>query len=150
MAGPTVETAIWMALRTRVASLVLTPALQVAWPKETFTPPQGGNPVRPVPYLEVRHLPNANQRLYIGHDEPHRRAGILQLTLKYPVALNHSEAVQTQIAGQIAAHFPPGLKMKFQELTVHVERAPDVAQSFRDGSDPYWQTPVSIRYWCEA
>ena len=31
-----------------------------------------------------------------------------------------------------------------------VARMQDDAQSFRDGADPYWQTPVSIRYWCEA
>lgn len=148
MAGPSIETAIWLALKGRVGTLVLSPVLQIAWPKEPFNPPQAAG--KPAPYLEVRHLPNANQRLFIGHDAPHMRRGILQVTLKYPTALNHAEAVQTQIAGEIAAHFPAGLAMTFGGITAHVERAPDVAQAFRDGSDPYWQTPVSIRYWCEA
>lgn len=148
MAGPTVETAIWLALRGRVATLVLNPGLPIAWPKEAFSPPQVGG--QPRPYLEVRHLPNANGRVFIGHDEPHMRRGILQINLKYPTAMNHAEAVQTEIAGLIAEQFPTGLKMAYGGITVHVERAPDVAQAFRDGADPYWQTPVSIRYWCEA
>lgn len=141
---PSIETSIWRALRGRVQSLVLDPVLPISWPKETFTPPQAGG--KPSPYLEVRHLPNTNQRLYIGHADPHRRQGILQVTLKYPTALNHAEAIHQEIAGQIADHFPAGLPMPYGDLTLTVEKAPDVAQSFRDGSDPYWQTPVSIRY----
>jgi|GEM_PF-722667 len=152
---PSIETSIWLALKARVSTLVLSPALQVAYPKEAFTPPQSGNPVKLQPYLEIRHLPNANQRAFIGHDEPHIWRGILQVTLKYPVAtastqIGIAEATQQEIAGQIAAHFPAGLQMPHSILTAHVEKAPDVAQSFRDGADPYWQTPVSIRYWCEA
>lgn len=144
MAGPSVETAIWLALRGRVESLVLNPALQVAWPKEAFTPPQAGG--KPAPYIEVRHLPNSNTRLFVGHADAHQRQGILQVMLKYPTALNHPEPVHVEIAGKIAAHFPAGLLMAYGDARLTVEKAPDVAQSFRDGSEPYWQTPVSIRY----
>lgn len=150
MAGPTIETAIWLALKGRVGTLVLSPVLQIAWPKEAFNPPQGGTPAKPLPYLEVRHLPNTNTRLFLGNAAPHRRAGILQITLKYPTSLNHAEAVQTEIAGQIAAHFPTGHVMRLAAATMKValkvEKAPDISQGFRDGTDPYWQTPVSIRY----
>lgn len=147
MAGPTLETSTWLALKARMASLILSPALQIAWPKEAFTPPQSRTPhSKPMPYLEIRHLPNSNTRRAIGNTDAHRRAGILQITLKYPVALNHSEAVQSEIAGKIAAHFPAGLAMVSNGLQLKVEKAPDIASSFRDGSDPYWQTPVSIRY----
>lgn len=143
---PTLETSAWLSLQGRVATLVLSPALLIAWPKETFTPPQGGTPPKLQPYLEVRHLPNTNTRRAIGNTDAHRRAGILQVTLKYPVSLNNAEAVQTEIVGKIAAHFPAGLPMAFGGLMLKVEKAPDVASSFRDGTDPYWQTPVSIRY----
>lgn len=147
MAGPSIETSTWMALKGRVATLILTPTLQIAWPKESFTAPQSPPPhPRPQPYLEIRHLPNANTRRAIGNADAHRRAGILQITLKYPVALNHPEALQTEIVGKIAAHFPAGLPMVYGGLMLKVEKAPDVASSFRDGSDPYWQTPVSVRY----
>ena len=146
MPGPTIETAIWLALKGRVGTLLLNPVLQIAWPKEAFTPPQGGTPAKPQPYLEVRHLPNTNTRRAIGNTDAHRRAGILQITLKYPVVLNHAEAVQTEIAGKIAAHFPAGLPMVSNGLQLKVEKAPDISQGFRDGTDPYWQTPVSIRY----
>lgn len=146
MSSPSVETMTWLALKGRVATLVLSPVLQIAWPKETFTPPQAGSPPKPQPYLEIRHLPNTNTRMFVGHTDPHRRAGILQITLKYPTSLNHAEAVQTEIAGKIAAHFSAGLAMVYGDLTLTVEKAPDIGQGFRDGTDPYWQTPVSIRY----
>jgi hypothetical protein len=143
---PSIETSTWLALKGRVSTLVLSPTLAIAWPKEAFTPPQSGPPSKPLPYLEIRHLPNTNTRRAIGNTDAHRRAGILQITLKYPVALNHAEAVQVEIAGQIAAHFPAGLPMTFGGITLKVEKAADIASSFRDGSDPYWQTPVSVRY----
>lgn len=143
---PSLETSTWLALKGRVSTLASNPALQIAWPKETFNPPQSGAPPKPQPYLEVRHLPNSNARRAIGNKDVHRRAGILQITLKYPVVLNHPEAVQTEIVGQIAAHFPAGLPMVYGGLQLKVEKAPDIASSFRDGTDPYWQTPVSIRY----
>lgn len=145
---PSIETSIWLALKGRVATLSLSPALAIAYPKEAFTPPQSAPPApKPLPYLEVRHLPNTNTRRAIGNTDKHRREGILQITLKYPVALNQPDAVQVEIAGQIAAHFPTGLPMTHGGLAVRVAKAPDVASSFRDGADPYWQTPVSVRYY---
>jgi hypothetical protein len=148
MSVPSVETAIWLALKGRVETLPISivPQSSIAWPKVSFTPPQSGTPPRPMPYLEVRHLPNTNTRRAVGHTDAHRRAGILQVTLKYPTTLNHAEAVQTEIAGQIAAHFPAGLRMTYGDVSLQIEKAPDIASSFRDGTDPYWQTPLSIRY----
>jgi hypothetical protein len=147
---PTIETKTWLALKARVQSLVLTPPLAVVLPRDDAKPPSSGNPARPDPYLEVRHLPNQNERPWIGDDEPALRRGILQLTLKVPLVLKWTEAEQTEVAGLIAEHFPVGLTMISDGLSVHVERHPDVAQGFRDDKDPYWQTPVSVRYWCEA
>lgn len=148
---PSIETSTWLALKARVDTLVLSPALAIAWPKEDFTPPQSSPPnPKPLPYLEVRHLPNSNTRLGVGDTDTHRRAGILQITLKYPTVLNHAEAAQAEIAGQIAAHFPAGLSMTHGALTLRVEKAPDVLSAFREGRDPYWKTPVSIRYFAFA
>lgn len=133
---PATETKIWMALRSRVETLPL--AFAKAWPAQTFTP------IANQPFIEVRLLPNAVQRLFIGSDDPHRRPGILQLSLMYPISLGHAFEVINQYAGQIAAHWPTDLKMTFQDTTVRVERAPDVAQPFRD--ETYWRVPCSIRY----
>jgi len=143
---PTVETSIWLALRARVASLSLSPALQVAWPKEAFTPPQSGSPPKPQPYLEVSHLPNSNIPHGVADDATYQRQGILQITLKSHTALNHAEAVQAEIVGKIVEHFPVGQRMTYGDVMLKVEKTPDVASSFRDDTDPYWQTPVSVRY----
>jgi hypothetical protein len=148
---PSIETSIWLALRGRVESLALSPALAVAWPKEVFTPPQGGTPPTRLAYLEVSHLPNRHVVRGVAYEATHERQGILQIVLKYPIEKaaeqpGHSETVQADIAGQIAAHFPAGLRMSHGDVMLKVERAPDIASSFRDNAEPYWQTPISIRY----
>lgn len=142
----TVETKIWMALKSRVQSLPM--SYPIDWPRVPFTKPQSGNPVQPDPYLEVRLLPNTSQRLFIGSNDPHRRMGILQVSLMYPIARTTGtvdwETQFSQIGGTIAAHFPADLRMHFEGLSVRVEKAPDVAQPFRD--EVYWRVPCTIRY----
>lgn len=142
---PTIETKVWQALKARAATL---PGFTINWPLEPFTPPVSGG--KPSPYVEVRHMPNAVVRRFIGSSDPHERPGILQLTLCWPASeigtgsgQTHSD-VLIQRAGEIAAHFPTDLRMPFQGVVVRVERAPDVAQPYRD--DAYWRCPVSVRY----
>lgn len=146
---PTVETAIWQALRARVATLT---GFAVNWPLEPFTPPASGG--KPLPYVECRHLPNANVRRFIGSSDPHERMGILQLTLCWPASEVGTGSgkvhpdVLIQQAGEIAAHFPTDLPLDFEGIRVRVERAPDVAQPMRD--DAFWRVPVTVRYTCFA
>lgn len=149
---PTVETAIWQALRARVATLTGFAANQINWPLMPFEKPSAGG--RPLPYLECRHMPNAIVRRFIGPSDPQERPGILQLTLCWPASdvgtgsgQTHSD-VLIQRAGEIAAHWPTDLPLDFQGVRVRVERAPDVAQPYRD--DAYWRVPVSVRYTCYA
>lgn len=145
---PTTEVKIWMALKARVQSLPVPVNYPIDWPMEVFQKPQAGG--RPSPYIEVRHLPNTAVRRFIGSNDPHERLGLVQLTLCWPVAdvdtapgKTHPD-VLTQMAGLIAAHFPTDLRMVFQEVTVRVEKAADVAQPFRD--EAYWRMPVSVRW----
>lgn len=146
----TIETAIWLALKARVQSLPL--SYPVDWPRVPFDKPQSITDGLPNPYLEVRLLPNVSQRLFIDSKAPHRRTGILQISLMYPIARTQSsvdwEAQFAQIGGAIAAHFPPDHRMHSQGVTVRVEKAPDVAQPLRE--DAYWRVPVSIRFDCFA
>lgn len=132
------ETKIWMALKGRVEDLVLSPVVPVVYPKEDA--PAGR-------HIRVAHLPNANERLFAKGINPHRRRGILQLTLVSPINPQAAE-VDMQTAALVAAHFPADLPMIFEGLKVRVERAPDIAQSLRDGPD--WLTPVSVRWECFA
>ncbi len=147
---PTVETKIWQALCTRVASLPL--GLTIDWPLMPFDKPQSGG--KPLPYIECRHIPNRVNRLLIGSQAPQERPGIVQLTLCWPVSgigagsgKTHPD-VLTQRAGEIAAHFPTDLRLTFDEVVARIERAPDVAQAYRD--DAYVRVPVSVRYRCFA
>lgn len=143
---PTIQTKVWMALKARVQTLGL--GLPIDWPMSVEDKPQAGG--RPLPYVECRHLPNAVVRRFIGSDDPHERPGILQLTICWPVSDIGTGAGQThpdvliQRAGEIAAHFATDLRMSFQGVTVCVERAPDVAQPYRD--EAYIRVTVSIRY----
>lgn len=149
----TVETAIWQALKAHVQTL--SGGLAVNWPMEPFTPPTtGGSAPKALPYVECRHMPNVASRVFIGSGDPQERPGILQLTLCWPAADVGTGSGKThpdiliQRAGEIAAHFPTDHRMIFQGVTVRVERAPDVAQPYRD--DAYWRVPVSVRYRCYA
>ena len=144
----TAETKIWQALRSRVATIAGYAASQFAWPMDPFTPPQSNG--KPLPYLDIAHMPNVNARVLVGSKGPMRRPGIVQIALMWPVAEIGTASgkvhpdVLIQQAGEIAAHFPTDLCMPFQGVSVRVTKAPDVAQPMRD--EVYWRVPVSIFY----
>lgn len=147
---PSIETKLWMALKARVETLP--GGFTINWPLEPFNKPQAGK--RHQPYVEVRHLPNQVNRRFIGSDDPQERPGILQLTICWPAADVGTGSGKThpdeliQRAGEVAAHFPTDLKMRFDGVTVRVEKAPDVAQPYRD--EAYWRVPVGVYYDCFA
>lgn len=146
MSALSVETKIWQALRTRVATLQ--GGYTISWPMEPFSPPTAGG--KPAPYVECRNIQNRTSRVFIGSSEPHDRKGILQLSLCWPVSevgtgsgKTHPD-VLTERAGQIAAHFPTDHRMTFGDVDVRVTSAPDVAQGYLDGT--YIKVPVSINW----
>lgn len=132
---PSIETSIWLALRSRVAALVLSPALPIAWPNDDFTPPVSG-------YLRVTHIPNINRRLFIGSGKPHQRLGLLRVDVFSRI--NQNVAVGTEIAGTVAAWFPSDLRLTSNGVSVRITQAPTVGAPIRD--DPHWLTPVSIEH----
>lgn len=140
MAAPSTETAIWLALRGRVESLVLTPAYPVAWPNETFAPV--------AQYIEVQHLPNSSDRIMIRSGGKRRYQGILQISVMAP--LNQNAAVSTELAGLIASHFAEDMVLRYGAVAVRVTKRPDTAQGMRDDKASRWMTPVTIFYECFA
>lgn len=132
---PTIQGSIEAALFARVASLALSPAIPVAWPNVSFTPPTAG-------YLRVTHVPNIARRLFLGSTDPHQRLGLLQVDAFTP--LNKGASAATEIAGMVAEHFPADLKMTSGTVTVRVTKAPDVAQAIAD--DAFWFVPVTVSY----
>jgi hypothetical protein len=144
MTAPSIETAIWLALKSRVQTLPadVVPQSAIAWPKVSFTPPKVRTDL--APYVIVSLLPNKAERLFIDGNAPHRRPGILQLSLMTPNANAHDFTMVTERAGQIAAHFPADLRIAAEGVTVRIERAPGIGGGYADGA--YWRTPVSIYY----
>ena len=139
MATPNVETKIWLALRTRLAGLTLSPAATVLWPGEDASIPSGTA-------IEVIHQVNRPGRLFMGSTSPHQRQGILQLGVLTVSGASHHETQVREIAGDIADHFPADLSMTTHGVTVRVTEAPEVGGSFRDDKRARWVTPISIRW----
>lgn len=135
----TIEGSIEAALFTRVASLVLSTAMPVAWPNLSFEPILTG-------YLMVTHLPNGNRRMFIGSGEPHQRLGLLQVSVFAPK--NKGPTPATEMAGKVAEHFPCDLKLVSGDVSLRITKAPDVIQAM--ANDPFWHVPVRISYECWA
>jgi hypothetical protein len=148
MSGPSPETAIWLALKARVATLPasILPQTSISLPKEPFTPPKSGTNL--LPYLQVQHLPNQVQRMFLKGSDPHRRPGILRLSLMVPNTGSWDFTVTTERAGLIAQHFSADLRLTGNGVSLRIEQAPSIAQGFADGA--YWKTPISVRYDCFA
>lgn len=138
----TVETKIWLAMRSRVQSAL--PVVPKAWPGETFEPPYGGNPPALQHYIRVGRVVAAPVRQLIADGRPHLRSGFLVLTLVYP--LGQSVTVYDQMAGQIAAHFADGTCMSHQGVSVSVPEYPHVLEGFEENG--YWTVPVRIPWQC--
>lgn len=133
---PTIEASIQTALFTRMASLVLAPVHQVAWPNVSFTPPS------PRRYLRVSYLPNTTDRLYQGKKGSHRHQGIFQVLVCYP--LNGGEAGAREIAGLVANHFPAGLTLYSGSAKVKITKRANISALVT--TDTEIQIPVSIAY----
>ena len=132
----TIEEKIEAALLSRVASLSLTPARQIAYPNTPFTPAVG------TAYIQVLHFPNRATRLFLKGSDPHFRQGILQLTVVAP--LHGGPQAATKIAGEIAEHFPADLALYSEGLKVRIQQAPDVMPA--DKTDVSWDVVVGVRY----
>lgn len=138
------ETAIWLALKSRVDTLL--PAYSKAWPGQTFTPPQSGTPPMPQPYLRIGRVSVAPVRQLIAAGKPHRRTGFLMITLVAP--LGQDVAVYDQIAAGIAEHFKDGTEMRYGGLCVSVTSYPHAQEGYEDNG--YWTVPVRVPWQCFA
>jgi hypothetical protein len=132
-----VETNIQNALLKRVQSLTTT--LPIAWPNLDFTPPADGSP-----YLAVRILPNRNERVFLGSNDPTYRQGILQINVVTQYNKGPSASVET--AGQIALHFPQDLVLRESGVNVQLTKAPDVGSAVANPNGTNWLVPISIYY----
>jgi hypothetical protein len=134
----TAEAKIMEALFGRLAALVLTPVLPIAWPNLTLTPPTTGK------FLRVQFIPNIANRVFIGSDEPHQLMGLFQVSVCWP--LNAGEGAPRDIAGTVAGQFPADLRLDVGGLSVRVTKRPDVDDLLIE--DSRVQIPVTIEWEC--
>ena len=124
------------ALFARVSSLVLTPAMPIAWPNVTFTPPATQR------YLRVQFVPNVANRVMIGSDDPHQHLGLLQVSVYW--TKGQGEADVRAKAAAVAAHFPCDLKLNSGSTAVRITKHPDVRDLVVE--DAAVQVPVMVSY----
>lgn len=131
-----VESDIMQALFARVSSLVLTPAMPIAWPNVVFTPPANQR------YLRVQFVPNIASRVLIDSDGEHQHLGLLQVSVYWTKGAGESD-VRARAAA-VAAHFPCDLKLRSGGVTVRITKRADVRDLIVE--DAAVQIPVMVSF----
>jgi len=131
-----IETKIAEGFAARLAALVFTPALPIAWPNVAFTPPASGK------YLRANHLPNTTSQISLGTSGQNRHIGLYQIDVLWP--LNSGDTAPKEIAGAIAAHFKRGTEFTRETVLIRIPSPPSIAPALV-GSASY-QIPVTVSY----
>lgn len=131
-----VETKIWMALKSRIATIP--GGLAIAYPADVFTPTNSA-------YIAVGRVNIAPERVFVASGA-HERTGTL--TLSHVAPIGQDQAVYEEAGAKIAAHFPADLCINFQGVAVKIVSAPHVVDGYRDGA--WIRTPVNVFWRCGA
>lgn len=126
---PAVQTTDWLALRTRVATLVTD--MPVFDPGAVVEPPSDAN--GPLPFILLSDVTNDPDRRGID-PSLHVRSGTLMLTIQWPIAKPVTHTQLREIAGQIAAHFPADACMRFAASKLRVTSDASALPAFVDGA----------------
>lgn len=113
----------------------------VVYPNMEF--PEPGEE-KPATYIEARHFPNRNTRLYLKGSAPHLRQGILQLTIFTP--LHEGATPATTLAGEIAEHFPADLALYEDDIRLRIQKVPDIMPAERTDDGVSWSARVDCYY----
>lgn len=142
----TIEETIEAALFGHARGLDLDGAPPLAWPNVPFPGEDGGGNELPKPatYIEIRHFPNSNSRLFVKGSDPHLRQGLLQLTVRTP--LHAGPDPLTKLAGEVAASFPADLDLFQDGVRVRIQAAPDVGAAEKTDDGVSWAAAVTVRY----
>lgn len=132
-----VETKIWLALKSRIATLGMN--IPVLMPAEKHIQPT-------TEYIRVGRVTIDPSRVLIANGKKYERTGFLMLTLVSP--LHSNIEVFDNKAGKIAMHFADGKSMQYSDVCVTVTSYPHVVDGYEDGN--YWNTPVRIPWRCFA
>jgi hypothetical protein len=136
MTAATIETSIREAIEARVATLPMAETYPIVWSDGPSYDPDASTP-----YIRASFFPNTTRRLFLNGADPHQRLSLLQLDFMAKKTWTGKQA--TQIAGQIAAHFPADLRMMFGEVIARVTADAHVAAPM--AGNVFLQVPVTIR-----
>jgi len=129
---PSTQTNDWLALKSRVDTLVITPALKTFDPGAIVTPPSDAT--GPAPFILLSDVTNDPVRVGINRSVPHVRSGTLMLAVQWPVARAVSHTQLKEIAGQIAAHFPADTCMSYGASRLRVTTDASALPAYVDGA----------------
>ncbi|WP_219135375.1 DUF4128 domain-containing protein [Janthinobacterium sp. UMAB-60] len=129
------QSTIRAALEVALASLA--PAIDIAWQNVPYTPVTGR------PYQAAYLLPADPDNHSMG-DGSRQERGIFQVSLLYPPG--QGTAAAGARAEMIRELFRRGASFTKGDVTVQIERTPEIANGREDGDR--WMVPVKIRYFC--
>lgn len=128
---PAIETTDWLALKSRIDTLVTNPAMTRFEPGAIVVPPTDAT--GPAPFILISDVPNDPQRIGID-PRLHIRTGTLLLSVQWPIARIIGHAQLKEIAGQVAAHFPADQCMSFGPSRLKVTQDAAALQPFVEGA----------------
>lgn len=146
----TVETKIWLALKSRIDTLPLDfPALMPGEPTEAPFDEAGSYFAegKLKPFIRVGRATADPSRTFIANGMPHVRTGFLILTLAHPMDAPNA-SVYYQYAGIIADHFSDSKSMQYNDVCVTISSYPTVSDGYDDNG--YFNIPVRIPWRCSA
>lgn len=128
------DTKVWQALATRLATLTFSPALPIAWPNTTFSPPGDRK------WLRLNEIP-ASTTPFALSGGTNEHIGLMQVDVFRP--LNEGHVPAKEVAGAVAAHFPPALRLFSEGVKVVVTRS-ELGPVLKQ--DTEIMLPVTIRW----
>ena len=133
---PSIETTDYLALKSRIDTLVTNPAMTVFEPGAIVTPPSDAT--GPAPYILLSDVTNEPVRVGLSARKnagvDHIRSGTLMITVMWPIARAVTHVQLKELAGQIAAHFPADTCMTFGPSRLRAIQDADALPSYVDGA----------------
>jgi len=130
------DTKVMNALFARLNALTWSPTMPVSWPNANFTPPADHR------WIRVNEFTAGTQPFGIKGSTTDR-TGLMQVDVFRPLGEGHATAKET--AAKIAAHFPPGLRLASEGVSVKITKT-EPGSVMRDPDAARIMLPVSI-FW---
>lgn len=124
---------IGAALKARLAALVFSPAISVAWPNKDFVP--AGDR-----YIVASIIRAPNQRVTIKGANRYSGTMVVIVGTKTGVGSGEGDGV----ADAVASHFPADLILPMAFGRLRITATPTIRTGYPDAG--FWRTPVAIPY----